>query len=133
MPEPHAFNVLPCLLVARRPPSHILWNIKWPLLAIMVETAAVVVWEHFSAEGNTVPPLDGHNMLRDLFRLVSFAMSLLLAFRLQRSYDRWRDARQSIASVVGSSVVTVDAWDSQPLHQPPHPWGSTGRPPCKQA
>ena len=101
MPEPHAFNVLPCLLVARRPPSHILWNIKWPLLVIMLVTAAVAVWEHFALAGEVVPEIDRENMLRDLFRLVNFAMSLLLAFRVQRSYDRWKDARQSIASVVG--------------------------------
>jgi hypothetical protein len=116
--------------VARRPPSHILWNIKWPLLAIMVETATIGIWEYYAHNG-FLPKLDSENVMKDLFRLVSFAMSLLLAFRLQRSYDRWNLARQSISGVVGSSVVTAVycAWGSQPLH----PWGSMKRPLCKQA
>jgi len=107
MPQQGDICHCPCLLVARRPPSHILWNIKWPLLAIMVETAAIAIWEHYAFLG-VLPKLDSQNLLKDLFKLVSFAMSLLLAVRLQRCYERWKEA-QIFSSVVGGGGTCAAA------------------------
>ena len=103
-----------------RPPTHNLWNIKWPLLAIMVEASALAIWQVYHDSGDTgLPTIDHVNLTKDLFRMSSFAMSLLLAFRVQRSYERWRDARQSIASVVGGggscAAAAAPAGGAHPL------------------
>ena len=45
-------------------------------------------------------PLDPTGSLQLCFRYTSFAMSLLLAFRLNRTYERWKEARSSVAGVV---------------------------------
>ena len=47
-----------------------------------------------------MPAIDENGVMHDSFRLTSFAMSLLLAFRLNRSYERWKDARSSLSGVV---------------------------------
>ena len=44
--------------------------------------------------------IDSIGALTQALRLTSFAMSLLLALRLNRTYERWKEARSSIAGVV---------------------------------
>ena len=46
---------------------------------------------------------------KDSFRLVSFAMSLLLAFRLNRTYERWKEARASLSGVVRTEKERIIA------------------------
>ena len=101
------------------PPQHVLWNVKWPYLFIMITAVSAEVvlksWAYFFDEdailassllincvltswhcGYWTFHLCKHVLLRclfflqkDAFRLVSFAMSLLLAFRLNRTYERY--------------------------------------------
>jgi hypothetical protein len=49
---------------------------------------------------------DPAGVLQTAYRLTSFAMSLLLAFRLNRTYERWKEARSSMAGVVRHKVMT---------------------------
>lgn len=49
----------------------------------MLVTAAVAVYDHF-AYGDELPQLDTDNLTKDLFRMSTFAMSLLLAFRVNQ-------------------------------------------------
>ncbi len=120
------------LLCYLGPPSHILFNIKWPFLGIMLVAVAVNLWEYAGQipagrHGNRCcfilhlaskplvplaavyyhgfPLVDEHGVLQNSFRLTSFAMSLLLAFRLNRTYDRWKEARSSLSGVVRKEPV----------------------------
>lgn len=66
----------------------------------MLITSGVATWEYYAYTTGAVPPLDPNNVLKEQFRLISFAMALLLTFRVQRCYERWREARDSMSSVV---------------------------------
>lgn len=71
------------------PPGHILWNIKWPFLAVALEVLIICVWQNYYEE--IFPDwkiMDKDKVLQTNFRLSSFAMSLLLAFRINRTYGR---------------------------------------------
>eukprot|EP00798_Chlamydomonas_sp_ICE-L_P016396 gene16396-22598_t len=68
------------------PPSHILWNVKWPWLFSMLVSAGASLFSIFYYDLNI-------QLLLTSFRVTSFAMSLLLAFKLNRAYDRWKSAR----------------------------------------
>ena len=46
-------------------------------------------------------------LIRDGFRMTSFIMSLLLAFRLNRGYERFKDARGGISSIVRKYEIYV--------------------------
>jgi putative membrane protein len=72
-----------------------LWNIKWPYLFIMISAIGAEVYEVF----DQFPLVDEYGILKDSFKLVSFAMSLLLAFRLNRTYERWKEGRSSLSGV----------------------------------
>uniref|UniRef100_A0A7R9Z3M3 Uncharacterized protein n=1 Tax=Chlamydomonas euryale TaxID=1486919 RepID=A0A7R9Z3M3_9CHLO len=93
------------------PPSHVLWNIKWPWLVTVLVSLWVVLRQDL-ADG-----WDRHSILKDTFRSTSFAMSLLLAFRLNRTYERWRQARSSLASVgvhAASAFMQAATWIRDP-------------------
>eukprot|EP00798_Chlamydomonas_sp_ICE-L_P005317 gene5317-18562_t len=70
------------------PPSHVLWNVKWPWLFSMLVAAGVQIFKHLDRE------LDLPQLIQS-FSITSFAMSLLLAFKLNRGYDRWKAARDA--------------------------------------
>ncbi|KAF8068206.1 L-ascorbate oxidase [Scenedesmus sp. PABB004] len=83
------------------PPAHILVNIRWPLLVNMMLAIGIV------ADLARPTPLLPHfgTFVITTWRLISFVMALLLAFRLNRSYDRWWLARQSFGGVAGASMA----------------------------
>eukprot|EP00798_Chlamydomonas_sp_ICE-L_P016392 gene16392-22594_t len=70
------------------PPSHILWNIKWPWLSSVLIAIAIGILSNTTRKLN-IP------LLLTSFHITSFAMSLLLAFKLNRAYDRWKAARRA--------------------------------------
>ncbi|GAX74842.1 hypothetical protein CEUSTIGMA_g2288.t1 [Chlamydomonas eustigma] len=77
------------------PPSHVLFNIKWPVLCVML----VCALHQKRLDGLLV----GENLKKLMdyaYRYSTFAMSLLLAFRINRTYERWKEARASMAAVV---------------------------------
>ncbi|GAX76520.1 hypothetical protein CEUSTIGMA_g3966.t1 [Chlamydomonas eustigma] len=95
------------------PPSHILWNIKWPYLFIMITAIAVESYDVF----DQFPLVDENGVLATGFKLVSFAMSLLLAFRVNRTYERWKEGRSSLAGVgngATSLYLQAAAWIKDP-------------------
>lgn len=90
------------------PPGHILWNIKWPLGMVMLVAVAMATWEQLRATCcPKLPAFDATNVSYNCFRLSSFAMSLLLAFRLRSCYDRWWQARCGFTGVGGAAVSLV--------------------------
>ncbi len=96
--SPNDSHALPCATLhdAVGPPSHVLYNIKFPYAAIMLVAIGAETFEMYQ----NFPLIDEYGILKDSFRLISFAMSLLLAFRLNRTYERWKEARSSLSGVV---------------------------------
>ncbi|KAG1666969.1 hypothetical protein FOA52_004252 [Chlamydomonas sp. UWO 241] len=88
------------------PPSHVLWNIKYPWLFVMAITTMLVIWADITTRTEEPIEWDRHEVLKSTFRMTSFAMSLLLAFRINRTYDRWREARSSLSGV-GTGATTL--------------------------
>eukprot|EP00775_Hariotina_reticulata_P013776 gene13776-13897_t len=89
------------------PPSHILWHIKYPLLlnmAIAVLITADQVRQYYK-QASILPELADHIVFNS-FRLTTFVMALLMAFRVNRTYDRWWTGRQSFAGV-GNAGLTL--------------------------
>lgn len=63
--------------------------------------------------------VDPDGILLRGFTLTSFAMALLLALRLNRTYERWKDAKVSITGVVSQSWNRVGPRVSQGLQKLP--------------
>lgn len=62
--------------------------------------------------------MDRYNNYAVLFRYSSFVLSLLLAFRANRTYDRWWQARCAFGGVGGtltSVVRMVATWKDDPV------------------
>lgn len=95
------------------PPTHTLRHVLVPVLSVV----GVCIGIKF-AEGKTSWNLDALNNYAVLFRYSSFVLSLLLAFRLNRTYDRWWQARCSFGAI-GSGCVNVvrqvATWTDDPL------------------
>jgi putative membrane protein len=85
------------------PPSHILWNIKWPFIAINFISYVVQYYGLMSGDQQWRQEL---SHLRTAFTMSSFCMSLLLSYRVNRAYERWSQARSSISSL-GSGATSI--------------------------
>jgi putative membrane protein len=80
------------------PPSHILWNIKYDFFAVMAISGALIALQ---TTGNIAP----FEQFATFLRIISFAMSLMLSYRLNRAYDRWWEARKCFAGIGSSSTA----------------------------
>lgn len=88
------------------PPCHLLWRVKWPLLAVMAVTVSLAGYELARASYPWLLNLDKGNITYSCVRLSSFAMALLLTLRLNRSYERWWAARQAFGGI-GSGAIAL--------------------------
>ena len=88
------------------PPSHVFWNIKYPWLLVMAVTATYALSIRFNHDTSLMTMIGENSAdIKDSFRYTSFVMSLVLAWRLNRGYERWWSARTSIAGVGSSALV----------------------------
>lgn len=72
------------------PSPAVLWNIKLPLSMCMLCAILVTLWAQLRISCCPgLPSLDPQNVTYNVFRLASFAMSLILSLRISRAYDRW--------------------------------------------
>ncbi|KAI8462924.1 MAG: Bestrophin, RFP-TM, chloride channel-domain-containing protein [Monoraphidium minutum] len=95
------------------PPTHTLSHVLFPVLAVMAVCVGIKL-----AEGKVTWELDQYNNYALLFRYSSFVLSLLLAFRLNRTYDRWWAARCAFGGIgggVGNLVRQVATYSDDPL------------------
>jgi predicted membrane chloride channel (bestrophin family) len=82
------------------PPCHLLWNLRLPLSLIFIVTMTSVIY--YALQDTLYPGLpnfDGPGVIRTTFTSGSFAVSLLLAMRLNRSYERFLLASTSFGDV----------------------------------
>ncbi|KAL4425530.1 hypothetical protein ABPG75_009546 [Micractinium tetrahymenae] len=87
------------------PPAHILWNIKLPLSMCMLCAVLITLWDQLRLTCCPgLPSFDPQNVTYNVFRLASFAMSLILSLRISRAYDRWWQARCSFGSSVSAAT-----------------------------
>ena len=119
------------------PPSHVLFNIKYPYIVVQIisvlvqvigaNTTDILPWDKGEEIGTAVP------IVRTSFLMTSFLMSLLLSYRINQVckgsifdivmgsqfrfspqvYARWQAARQSLAGVgngTTSIFMTMSAW-----------------------
>jgi hypothetical protein len=110
------YNGLFCYL---GPPANILWRIRWPMLVNIVIAILVVAdaYADLATGGRGIlPNIDGAVLLG--WRMISFVMSLLLAFRVNRAYDRWWAARHAFKGI-GTAAITLSqqavVWIPDPL------------------
>ena len=100
------------------PPSHILYNIKWPFLAINLISLLI---QHLSAFTDILAEFKAElSHLRTAFTMTSFCMSLLLSYRVNRAYERWNQARSSISGLGGGAVnlyLLIAVWFRDSLDQ----------------
>lgn len=70
------------------------------------ETAVHVLWPQ-CFEYYWLPPFlpDLDLVILNSFRLITFLLALLLSFRVNRTYDRWWQARQGFSGVGGAAVA----------------------------
>ena len=85
------------------PPAHILWSIKWPMLLITVEVLGI----YFAPESVNRWIDDDRETYITAFRICSFAMSLLLASRVNNVIQRFNQARQGFGKLGNACVVIV--------------------------
>lgn len=116
------WRFLSALLPYLGPPSHSFWHIGLPVSAVMAMCVGIKY-----AEGHVAWQLDQYNNYAMLFRLSSFVLSLLLAFRANRTYDRWWQARTAFGGIGGgltNIVRTVTTWtDDARLIRHYQKWG----------
>lgn len=73
---------------------------KYELLAIVAYSIAIGIFDHYSyLEGMTLP--------LTIPTLLGTALSLLLAFRINQSYDRWWEARTVWGAIVNDSRTLI--------------------------
>ncbi len=90
------------------PPSHLLRNLRLPLSMIAVVSVASAVYYGIQLTMYPqMPNFDEDGNLKALFSLGSFAVSLLLAMRLNRTYERFWLARQSFGGIGFNNVQAV--------------------------
>lgn len=85
------------------PPSHILYNIKYPYLLVQIISLLVQVVGGYTS---AIPWKDEMTSIKTAFTMSSFTMSLLLSFRINQVYTRWKEARQSISGV-GNGATNI--------------------------
>jgi predicted membrane chloride channel (bestrophin family) len=73
-----------------------LFNIKWQLLGVLA--VALSIQTEWARE--TVDHINQRSLADKAFRYSSFTMSLLLSFRINKAYERWKDAHNNIATMV---------------------------------
>jgi predicted membrane chloride channel (bestrophin family) len=85
------------------PPSHILYNIRYPIAIILLLDIAVVVWRGISP--GTFPSAleDREQTVKLGFQLSSFSISVLLGYKVQKGFERWRDALAALTGVGGAA------------------------------
>jgi hypothetical protein len=68
---------------------------------VLAITSSVALWEYCASKPRSrIVFLDPEDTFFDMFRASSFAMSLLLAFRVQRTFERWKEASQGADGMV---------------------------------
>ncbi|KAL4856957.1 hypothetical protein ACK3TF_002657 [Chlorella vulgaris] len=82
--------------------SKIILGLAPPLFYVMTLTTAVAVYGTLAQDG-VVPALPDLKFASAPFGLTSFALSLLLVFRTNTSYQRWDEARKMWGSMVNRS------------------------------
>lgn len=99
---------LQCLICYMGPPSHLLHKIMLPLSLVMLSLAFNAVWYalKFALYPDMIE-LDRLSSTSRAYQLSSFAIALLLTFRLNRGFDRWKVATESFARFMGSNLQIV--------------------------
>jgi putative membrane protein len=83
-----------------------LWHIKFPLLINMIIAVLVTADQIRRYHGYSLMLPDlADEIVFNSFRLITFVMALLMAFRINRTYDRWWLGRQSFAGVGNAGVA----------------------------
>lgn len=88
------------LIRNRIPVAFLLGKIKFDLLAIVIYSIIVGVLDHGSYLKKVSVPLS-------LSAILGGALSLMLAFRINQSYDRWWEARIAWGAIVNDSRTLV--------------------------
>ena len=96
------WRYLPALMVCLGPPNFVLWSVKLPVLGILLISGGLLAANRYGLAIS-----DTHNSLKTAFHLSTFVMSLLLAFRVNRVYDRWWTARSSFGTLGSSSTYIM--------------------------
>jgi putative membrane protein len=82
------------------PPGHFLRNLKLPLAMVtIVGLASCTYYGMKYTKSPYLPDFDQAGNLKTLFQMGSFAVALLLALRINRTYERWWLARQSFGGI----------------------------------
>eukprot|EP00890_Picochlorum_soloecismus_P004911 jgi/Picsp_1/5420/NSC_02779-R1_protein len=71
------------------PPTYLLWNLLMPLSIILAIILANATYYTCATYNKSLPTFDRSGNAQMAFSYSSFALSLLLALRLQRTYERW--------------------------------------------
>ncbi|KAI7837078.1 hypothetical protein COHA_009076 [Chlorella ohadii] len=79
-------------------PSHILWNVRWPLLSVVLANCLCILYG-IKVVTWGLPSWQNGDDYRLSFQLCSFALSLILSFRVKVGYDRWWAARQQFGNL----------------------------------
>jgi putative membrane protein len=87
------------------PPGHLLRNLALPMTMITVVTLCCAVYYGLQATISPhLPVFDRAGNLKILFQLGTFAVSLLLAMRINRTYERWWLGRQRFGAVSSNTT-----------------------------
>lgn len=71
------------------PPAYLLWNLLLPITIIVTIILANAIYYTFATYNKSLPTFDRSGNAQMAFSYSSFALSLLLALKLQRTYERW--------------------------------------------
>lgn len=105
---------LQALLCYFGPPAFVLQKIKWPLLFNLVIGLLVTVdqsLDYYHTNRSLLPNLD--ELVTTSWRMTSFVMALLLAFRVNRTYERWCGAHPAHDSTTSPGIRACMPWPSQ--------------------
>lgn len=100
---------LQCLICYVGPPAHLFNKLLLPLALITLSVLFNVVWYclRFTLQDHDLIPIDKFLTGNRVFTLSSFAIAVLLTFRLNRTYERWQTSSRSIMRCTGQNVQIV--------------------------
>lgn len=95
------------LFIYLGPPSFFLYNLKKPLLLVGTITILSCIYHTCDVLYPNVLPTIFNRTAWDLFRMGSFALSLLLSVKVSKVYDRFWEARSNFSRIGGNLNMTL--------------------------
>ena len=97
--SPHRYVL--SLLVGFGPPGYFFYNLRYPLVLVTLLILINGIYETFSVLNPDLPDFT-NPAIWDIFRQGTFAISVVLAFKVNQVYQRFWLARQAYGSVCGN-------------------------------